>query len=629
MAYTKQNFAKGQTLKAEHLNNMEAGIFNNDAAITTNAANIAKKQDTLVSGTNIKTINGISILGSGDIVISGGTSTGGTTTTKVLSDDPNLWVRQNISSGGSIISDTSESYNASNIMLLTPISDSITITQDTAVWHAAVFYDSTGKFLSRGSWVSKPGTYTYTPENGGKVNLTIPTATTGTNYTKEEMLAHVTVTGGTTSTGGSTGGNASGGNTGDTTIVAGDDDEARARIDFLAHLQNCAFGGQIAHFSCDDTYACLYDLIQNAGETTEVEGDGGALDYAATPANWKTQSMSSSGSVTTSVTQSNVMHNEKFEEEVTVTVTGGISLMIAQVTYNDDGSFKARSSWTTVAANASHAFSDTNPYHLVIATSATNTSYTVEQMCNNMTVISSTKTNTGTTTETTGGYSSIYENSFFNSLKTIHEATGAVFTLECFNTETTVPDYDISNVPSTFQAEFQAAKSWLKFGFHGENEQSRYASTTGIVDSYNKFVDAIYKLTGDYDCIDRFPRLGFFSGSKENVLAIRDVDHGIIGLLAADDTRVSYYFTTDQNNEYLAKGKFVDVENRLIFIKTMARSWSKGKEEFDGNPCFRKTSEFFWHEYENTKSAPTWITTAANYLKEKGFDFAFPCDIYK
>lgn len=32
------------------------------------------KQDTLVSGTNIKTVNGTSILGSGDIAVSGGAS---------------------------------------------------------------------------------------------------------------------------------------------------------------------------------------------------------------------------------------------------------------------------------------------------------------------------------------------------------------------------------------------------------------------------------------------------------------------------------------------------------------------------------------------------------------------------
>lgn len=86
MAYTKQSFTKGQTLKAEHLNNMEIGIFNNDAAITANTTainnnttNISKKQDTLVSGTNIKTINGNSLLGSGNIVISGGSGDGSIT----------------------------------------------------------------------------------------------------------------------------------------------------------------------------------------------------------------------------------------------------------------------------------------------------------------------------------------------------------------------------------------------------------------------------------------------------------------------------------------------------------------------------------------------------------------------
>lgn len=39
-------------------------------------AEVAKKQNTLISGTNIKTINGTSILGSGNITISGGSSSG-------------------------------------------------------------------------------------------------------------------------------------------------------------------------------------------------------------------------------------------------------------------------------------------------------------------------------------------------------------------------------------------------------------------------------------------------------------------------------------------------------------------------------------------------------------------------
>jgi len=38
-----------------------------------NPSDISAKQDTLVSGTNIKTINGASVLGSGDLTVSGAT----------------------------------------------------------------------------------------------------------------------------------------------------------------------------------------------------------------------------------------------------------------------------------------------------------------------------------------------------------------------------------------------------------------------------------------------------------------------------------------------------------------------------------------------------------------------------
>lgn len=58
MSYTKQIFTSGQILKASDLNTMSQGIVD--------------KQDKLVSGTNIKTVNGQSLLGSGDITIEGG-----------------------------------------------------------------------------------------------------------------------------------------------------------------------------------------------------------------------------------------------------------------------------------------------------------------------------------------------------------------------------------------------------------------------------------------------------------------------------------------------------------------------------------------------------------------------------
>lgn len=89
--FQKTNFFSGQVLKAEHLNNIENGIIANEDAIENKAdkehthnqyltehqdiSNLAtktelgEKQDTLVSGENIKTINGTNLLGNGNVTI--------------------------------------------------------------------------------------------------------------------------------------------------------------------------------------------------------------------------------------------------------------------------------------------------------------------------------------------------------------------------------------------------------------------------------------------------------------------------------------------------------------------------------------------------------------------------------
>ena len=70
MAYVKQNFETGQTLTADMLNHIEEGF---DGV-----------QETLISGTNIKTINGQSLLGGGNITIEGSTSSGGSVDSNVI-----------------------------------------------------------------------------------------------------------------------------------------------------------------------------------------------------------------------------------------------------------------------------------------------------------------------------------------------------------------------------------------------------------------------------------------------------------------------------------------------------------------------------------------------------------------
>lgn len=62
--YTPVNVQAGDLILASHINPMSAQVAENET-------NISSKQNTLVSGQNIKTINGVSLLGSGNITISG------------------------------------------------------------------------------------------------------------------------------------------------------------------------------------------------------------------------------------------------------------------------------------------------------------------------------------------------------------------------------------------------------------------------------------------------------------------------------------------------------------------------------------------------------------------------------
>ena len=72
MAYTKQTFSDYQVLTADNMNYIEDGI-------ETAHKGLEAKQDALVSGTNIKTINGVSLLGEGNIIVEGGSGSSAVT----------------------------------------------------------------------------------------------------------------------------------------------------------------------------------------------------------------------------------------------------------------------------------------------------------------------------------------------------------------------------------------------------------------------------------------------------------------------------------------------------------------------------------------------------------------------
>ena len=169
-------------------------------------------------------------------------------------------------------------------------------------------------------------------------------------------------------------------------------------------------------------------------------------------------------------------------------------------------------------------------------------------------------------------YDSLYDEPFFNWLKSLHDTYGAKFSLYAYNNA-------LTSVPNTYADEFLQAKDWLKIGLHADNSSSNYGSSTyeqGKT-AWNTFVNNVVRITGSYLSVDRMPRLHTFAGSEEALKGMRDANYGAIGFLSADDARNSYYFDQDTTDYLYYNDHITDHKNGLIFVSTDLRAdWFEG-----------------------------------------------------
>lgn len=255
------------------------------------------------------------------------------------------------------------------------------------------------------------------------------------------------------------------------------------------------------------------------------------------------------------------------------------------------------------------------------------------------------------------GYSSIFQSSFFGALKTIHDATGAVFSCYCFvnyldSDETTVL-YSLTDVPATFAAEFAANSDWLKFGFHSIDNYTNYSSGTAeqAAADYQTFLTQIMRITGSVECIDLCVRLQNFAGNLVSCKALRDSKCGIIGLLASDYSETATPPTTDYSNGYylsapatgyLARtGRWYDNENQLYFFPSNLRldniaeanvvsymnqnltidRWGRANTLI---MCMHENQAYNVTNHTMSQSAINKLTSCANWGKTNGYSFGYP-----
>ena len=167
---------------------------------------------------------------------------------------------------------------------------------------------------------------------------------------------------------------------------------------------------------------------------------------------------------------------------------------------------------------------------------------------------------------TINNYNSLFESDYFSFFKELHDKYNAKISLYSF---VEYKGFNIKNTIDKFKKEFINNCNWLKIGFHGFNENSRYNDKENIKKDYKLFIKYVKRFAGNLNIIDNFVRLHYFSGNLENILKIKKF--GIKGLFTADDDRDNYYLKKNENIFLNKHNIYKDIKNEIFFIKTNLR----------------------------------------------------------
>lgn len=167
-------------------------------------------------------------------------------------------------------------------------------------------------------------------------------------------------------------------------------------------------------------------------------------------------------------------------------------------------------------------------------------------------------------------YASIFENNTLKFFKSLNEQYGVVISCYCYYTDD--KDFLLSNATNKFKDEFEANSDWLKFGFHGYNNNSNYEKLEGekALSDYNLVISALLDIVGEKS-IDRVPRLHMFKGNEAAINLLISADHGIKGLLSADDDRITYYFNQEESNDLRKQDYYIDTLKQITVYPTDLR----------------------------------------------------------
>ena len=228
-----------------------------------------------------------------------------------------------------------------------------------------------------------------------------------------------------------------------------------------------------------------------------------------------------------------------------------------------------------------------------------------------------------------GGHATPWTQPTFAYLRDLHVRAGVVVSLYPFLVD---GEWAIEDVPARHRAAFGGAADWLRFGFHGLDADTHYgaggAPESDAREHYARFVAAVRRFAGAA-AIDRLPRVHRFLGRRDAVRAWRDAEHGVLGLLTADDDRAEVYHSDAAlRARVAAHGSAFDAQERVHLVASLRRL-----EHADDVPALLEASSdlaprcLFTHEADLAGAVVrARLEAAVAWTALRGVGWAFPQD---
>ena len=156
-------------------------------------------------------------------------------------------------------------------------------------------------------------------------------------------------------------------------------------------------------------------------------------------------------------------------------------------------------------------------------------------------------------------YISIYQSHCFFMLYILHKIFGCRYTFYCFD-----QIKDFSKARIRIKKELRDCNSWITIEYHGEENGSNFMRFKNGFENIERVSQLLLE---ERNVFQRIIRLHKFAGNEQIIDFLNQ--EGIEVLLSADDTRISYELSKEDNALLLQQGEII--KEKMCFWKTDIR----------------------------------------------------------